>query len=207
MATAVVPARERLESGDAAARQLDQRLKGEVEPVFFDRVAQLGFESEAIVRQHRGFGFVDFDAVGLLGALERDLRMADLIGDIGVNRGLNRAAERAVDADFQFTDAERMVEAAADAPRHFAHIGAAARDAGRNGEFVAAGARQYVAAAQTRFQSPRDGDDQLVACHRADMFVDAAEPGEVEQQDRMVTPRAVGAAALFDQLLESGAIG
>src|SRR3546814_15225744 len=84
-------------------------------------------------------------------------------------------------------------------------IGAAARDARRDGEFVAAGARQYVAAAQAGFQAPRNGDDQLVAGHRADMFVDAAEPGQVEQQDRMVAVRALGARALFDQFLESGA--
>src|SRR3546814_8645534 len=90
---------------------------------------------------------------------------------------------------------------------HFAHIGAAARDARRDGEFVAAGARQYVAAAQAGFQAPRNGDDQLVAGHRADMFVDAAEPGQVEQQDRMVAVRALGARALFDQFLESGAVG
>src|SRR3546814_14129855 len=46
-----------------------------------------------------------------------------------------------------------LFRAAADAPCHFAHIGAAARDARRDGEFVAAGARQYVAAAQAGFQA------------------------------------------------------
>src|SRR3546814_6041362 len=140
-----------------------------MEPVFLDRAAQFGLEPEAIVRQHRGFGFIDFDAVGLLRPLERDLRVADLVRDIDVNRGLDRAAERAVDADLEFADAERVVEAAADAPCHFSHIGAAARDARRDGEFVAAGARQYVAAAQAGFQAPRNGDDQLVAGHRADL--------------------------------------
>ena len=180
MTVAGVPARQRLEPGDAAARQFDQRLEGEVEPIFLDRIAQLGFHPEPVVRQHRGFGFIDFDAVGLLGALERDLRVADLIGDIGVSCRLDRAAERAVDADLQFADAEGVVETAADAPRHFANVGAAAHDARRYGEFVAAGARQYVAAAQARFQPPRDGDDQLVAGHRPDMFVDAAEPRKVE---------------------------
>ncbi len=123
MAAAVVPARERFEPGDAAARQLDQWLKGEVQPVFLDGITQFGFEAEAIVGQHRGFGFVDFDAVGLLRAFQRDLRVPDLIGDIGVSCRLDRTAECAIDADFQFADPEGVIEATADAPRHLAHIG------------------------------------------------------------------------------------
>src|SRR3546814_13844909 len=99
------------------------------EPFVVYRAAQVCREPEAIVRQHRGFGFIEFDAVGLLRPLERDLRVADLVRDIDVNRGLDRAAERAVDPDLEFADAERVVEAAADAPCHLPHIGAAARDA------------------------------------------------------------------------------
>src|SRR3546814_20843388 len=85
---------------------------------------------------------VDFDAVGLLGALERDLRVADLVGGLALVHRLDRAAERAIDADLQVADAERVVEAAANAARHFAHVGASAGNARRNGEFVAAAARQ-----------------------------------------------------------------
>src|SRR3546814_3933863 len=109
---------------------------------------------------------VDFDAVGLLRALERDLRVANLVGDIALARSLDRAAQRAVDADLQVADAKGVVETAADAPRHFADVGLAAGDARIDGELVAAAARQYVAAAQARFQPPRDGDDQLVAGQR-----------------------------------------
>ena len=112
-----------------------------MQAVFLDRVAQFGFEPEAIVGEQRRLGFVDFDAVGLLRPLECDLRVADLVGDIGVGRGLNRAPERAIDADLQLADAEGVVEAAPDAARHFADVGLAARDARRDGEFVAAGAR------------------------------------------------------------------
>src|SRR3546814_16979264 len=81
-----------------------------------------------------------------------------------------------VDADLQVADAKGMVETAADAPRHFADVGLAADDARIDGEFVAAAARQYVAAAQARFQPPRDGDDEFVAGQRPDMLFDPAEP-------------------------------
>src|SRR3546814_6932278 len=53
---------------------------------------------------------VDFDAVGLLRALERDLRVANLVGDIALARSLDRAAQRAVDADLQVADAKGVVE-------------------------------------------------------------------------------------------------
>src|SRR3546814_8457791 len=51
-----------------------------------------------------------------------------------------------------------------------------------------------------------DGDDQLVARHRTDMFVDARKAREVEQQDRMIAA-GLRIAALFDQFLETGAVG
>src|SRR3546814_12366436 len=107
---------------------------------------------------------VDFDAVGLLRALERDLRVANLVGDIALARSLDRAAQRAVDADLQVADAKGVVETAADAPRHFADVGLAAGDARIDGELVAAAARQYVAAAQARFQPPRDGEIGRASC-------------------------------------------
>ena len=129
MAVIMVPAGERLEAGDAARCQLDQRLKGQTEPIFFDRVAQRGFKPEAIVRKDRGLGFVNFDPVGLLRAFERDLRMTNLVSDSGVNCRLNRTAKRLIDADFQFADAKGVIEASADAPRHFADIGSSARNA------------------------------------------------------------------------------
>src|SRR3546814_21073922 len=106
---------------------------------------------------------VDFDAVGLLRALERDLRVANLVGDIALARSLDRAAQRAVDADLQVADAKGVVETAADAPRHFADVGLAAGDARIDGELVAAAARQYVAAAPARFPPPPSGYAPLVA--------------------------------------------
>src|SRR3546814_1431769 len=98
-----------------------------------------------------------------------------------------------------------MVETAADAPRHFADVGLAADDARIDGEFVAAAARQYVAAAQARFQPPRDGDDEFVAGQRPAMLVDPADQRQVAQQypilaqfpaldahlDKFLEPRAV----------------
>src|SRR3546814_14035531 len=109
---------------------------------------------------------VDFDAVGLLRALERDLRVANLVGDIALGRSLDRAAQRAVDADLQVADAKGVVETAADAPRHFADVGLAAGDARIDGILVAAAARQLVAAAQARLQPQRAGADQLGGASR-----------------------------------------
>src|SRR3546814_17350537 len=79
-----------------------------------------------------------------------------------------------------------MVETAADAPRHFADVGLAAADARIDGEFVAAAARQYVAAAQARFQPPRDGDDEIVAGPRHAMLVLPAYLSQGEQSDRHI---------------------
>src|SRR3546814_2205490 len=90
------------------------------------------------------------------------------------------------------------------APRHFADVGLAADDARIDGEFVAAAARQYVAAAQARFQPPRDGDDEFVAGQRPDMLVDPAEPRQVEQQYRMLG-KFLALDAHLDQFLEPGA--
>lgn len=44
-------------------------LEFKAQPILLDRVAQLGFQAEAIVGQPCGFGFVNFDPVGALRAL------------------------------------------------------------------------------------------------------------------------------------------
>src|SRR3546814_5626052 len=123
------PAGQGSEARDLAGRQLDQRRKGEAQPILLDRAPKRGLQPEAVVRHERRLGLVDFDAVGLLRALERDLRVANLVGDIALARSLDRAAQRAVDADLQVADAKGVVETAADAPRHFADVGLAAGDA------------------------------------------------------------------------------
>ena len=47
----MLPARERLEAGDTAGRELDQRLEGERQLVGLDRAAQLGLDAEAAARR------------------------------------------------------------------------------------------------------------------------------------------------------------
>src|SRR5690606_10695114 len=95
----IVPARKRLEARDPAAAQFDERLEGKLQPVFLDRAPERGLEAEAIVGEHSRLRLVNFDAVGLLRALQGDLRVTDLVADIGVMPRLNGAAERAIDAD------------------------------------------------------------------------------------------------------------
>ena len=52
-ALVVGPARQRLEAGDAAGLELDQRLVGEGEAVGLDRAAQFGLHAEAAARPPR----------------------------------------------------------------------------------------------------------------------------------------------------------
>src|SRR6202008_4126454 len=73
------PAGERLEAGNAARAQFDQRLGGEVELARFDGDAQLGLDREAAA-DLLGLGrLVDLGGAGALGILQRELGVPEYL--------------------------------------------------------------------------------------------------------------------------------
>src|SRR5690606_33721785 len=71
-----LPAGERLEAGNAAGAELDQRLVGKLELPGFDGDAKLGLDREAAAHLLRLRRFVDLRGAGALGVLERELGVA-----------------------------------------------------------------------------------------------------------------------------------
>ena len=110
-----MPAGQRLETGDRAGGEIDDRLEGERQLAGLQRAAQLGFDAEAAADRAHLAGMIGLDPAAGLAALECELRVADQIFRIGGGFGVERDADRAGDADLELAEPERRGERPADA--------------------------------------------------------------------------------------------
>jgi len=180
----MIPAGQRLEAGDHSVAQVDKGLECQPKLIPLDRATQFRLEAESLARGRAVARLVDFGMARNLGALHRELGIADQIfGIVGLGR-YHRHAHRAVDLDLEFSEPDRCREARLHTAGRAHRLRAVVGDAEQHREFVAREAREHVAGAQGRYEPAGDGDDQLVAGQRTDAFIDPAEAGQIDQQDR-----------------------
>src|SRR3954463_15982055 len=176
------PAQERLESDDAAARELDDRLVVDDELVAFDRAPQVGLDLEPLddrrmhARLERRVGAALAGALGAVhghvGVAQEVLRVVLAVRDPHARADEHLAPEHgerlAERGDHPFGDVRRAVRVADVAEQ--------------DGELIAADARGRVAPAQTVAQPARDVDEELIAGDVTEAVVDDLEAVEVEEQ-------------------------
>ena len=179
------PARQRLEPGNFARLQIDQRLIGQFELVAVERAAQLGLDREAAPRRACFLGLIDLRLAHRLGLLDRELRLAEqFLGLLAARH--QRHPDRTFDADLELAQPERRGHHVLDALGRGKRIGHPAAQPDQHAELIAPGARQHVAGAQGGNQPPRKGDQQFVAGEAAHRFVDPAKAPHVDHQHGMV---------------------
>ena len=187
-ALGVAPAHQRLEAGDLAAAQGDQRLVVELELVALERLAQLALDLEPAQRPrpHLGVEELAAGASALLGPVHRRVGVADQ--QVGVDRLAGRRAGHG-DAD---AGADEVLD-----PAHRVGLGEGGGDAvgdrhrlvlvgeavDEDAELVAAEAGDDVAGPQVGAQPRRHRPQQLVAGVVAHAVVDQLEVVEVEEED------------------------
>ena len=178
------PAGQRLEAGDLAGLEVDQRLVEQLQLVLVERPAKLGLDREAAPRGARFLGLIDLRLARRLGLLDRELGVAEQLLARPA-RLHQRDADRAFDADLKLGQLERRRHHLLDPLGRGQRVLDPALQADQDPELIAAGARQHVAAAKRRDQPPGEGDQQLVAGQAAHRFVDPAEAQHVDHQHRI----------------------
>ena len=182
------PAHQRLEAGDLAAAQGDQRLVVERQLVALERLAQLALDLEPAQRPgpHLGVEELAAGAAAFLGPVHRRVGVADQ--QVGVDRLAGRGpgdgdADAGGDEVLDAVDRVGLGEGGGDAvgDRHRLVLVGEAVD--EDAELVAAEAGDDVAGAQVGAQPRRDRAQQLVAGVVAEAVVDQLEVVEVEEED------------------------
>ena len=183
----MVPADQRLEAADLAARDLDDRLVIQLEFVGDERLAQVELQAPALLhlRVHFRLEEVVGAAAFRLGAIERHVGVAqELVGLVAVGRR-HGDADAGADDHLMAVDFERLGERLDEFGGKLAGVGrpgAALHD----GEFVAAKAGHRIDAAHHALQPLGHRAEQRIADRMAERIVDALEAVEVEEH----APRA-----------------
>ena len=196
----MAPAQQRLGAAHAAARDVDFRLVVQFELAVADRVAQVGFEREAL-----------FFGLAHLLAIEAERAVRDAAR--GAHRSLGAAQEQVercavarehadagVHGNFDVVtfDRERLAQRCADRlDRHFRRNGRSA-DARQHHELVAGETSEHVAAREHAAQTLGQQAQHLIADLVAERVVDRLEAVDVEHRDR---ERRAGAVRGGDGLL------
>jgi hypothetical protein len=205
----MLPAHERLDAGDAATVELDDRLVVDLELAGLDRRRQVGTELEAVDRAAMELLLEDADRTdaALLRAVHRDVGVAQQVVDrsgAGVERHADGGRDREAAPVEVEVGAQHVGDALGDGER-----GALVRDvAEQHGELVAAQARGDVVGAQHAGDAGGDVAQQGVARGVAEAVVDDLEVVEVEEQHRdVLIVLAGGGKRALQPLLEQRAIG
>ena len=178
----MLPARERLEAGDLARREPDDRLVANLELAARDGADQIGLRGERLVR-----GGVELGPEHRVAALARALRVVHRRVGLAEQARAARAgaAERDADAgareDLGALDDDRPVEALEQAAGHDLRLrGVDALE--QDGELVAAQTRDGVGVAHGLAQAAGDADEQLVAGRVTEAVVDGLEVVDVDEE-------------------------
>ena len=207
----MLPADQRLQADDLLRREVDQRLVVEPELVPFEGASQVVLELDPLEGRgaHLGLEQDVTRAGGGLRPNERDLRLAERVGRLGVTRPGHRDAEARVDVPVAVTEQERRAELGQDPlgrPPDLVHPGDPVDD---DPELVAAEAGHGVARPDAAQQPFADGDEERVADGVTEALVDHLEPVEVEQDQghRVLIALAVPRQGVGDPVGQQVAVG
>ena len=200
----VRPARERFEALDAPRRQIADRLEAQVQLALFDRAAERGLDPELLAHRIERIRPMRLGPPAVLGALGRELRVADQLVGVGGAVGAERDADRAGHADLVIREAERPGQCAAQPLGEVIGVPCAV-DRHQDAELVAADARQHIMCPQRPAQASRDGDQQFVAGQPAEAGVDPPESFEVDHHHRVA--RAIGGRHGLQPVAEPRPVG
>ncbi len=184
--------------------------ESEFELAGVDRLAQAVLDCEALERLAKHMGAIDFERTRALGALDRRLGLAEQVLRVALGLLRQRAADRDLDADEIGGEPDRRLEGLADPLGDLQHLGKSMAHMREDSEFITADPRKNIPGPQHRFDPPRHCDDELVARHRTQRFVDAAEPDEIERDHRVMRLLLLAALIfelIFDLLDEADAVG
>ena len=209
----MVPARQRLEAGDLAGLDPDDRLIVDLDPVVGDRCAQIEFDQAADLdfRVHRLLERAPIAASLALGGVERHVGVGE--DRFGRRAVLRRARRADADADDHFiaVDEHRATDLAQDSLGEFGGLLGTGDAALQDREFVAAPTGDKVAWLHQRLQPMGNLDQQLVAARVAKAVVDLLEIVEIEKQHirarGVVGMRAQRRRQLFFETAAIGQLG
>ena len=194
----VIPAQQRLHADQVLGVSSEKRLIDELELVAGGkRVAQFRLDGAAALDRRVHLVLEDAEAVAALelGAIERDIRLADELGPVHARLGRDRHADRHADERRAVEDVEGARHRLDDALAKGRDILLAADLRLDDGELVAAEPRHAVGAAHQAGEPLRELADQVVAGRVAERVVDVLEAVEVEIEQREPLP----GLARFDQ--------
>ena len=200
------PASQRLETGDFARLQVDQRLIEKPQLVLVERAAKLGLDGEAAARLCRLLGFVNLRLPCNLRLLDGELRIAKQFLRV-LPRVHERDADGTFDPDLEVRELERRGHHLLDALRRLQCVFDAAAQRHQHAELVAAGPSKRVAGPQRQDQSPGKGDQQLVSGEAAHRFVDAAETQHVDDEHGMLEVACNLRSRVLDRFGERETVG
>jgi len=178
----VAPADQRLEAGQGAVGQGDQRLVVHLQLAALLGLAQVGLQLEALdhLGAHRRLEHRPVVTLGL-GAVHRHVGVAQQLVAPAVAAG---DADRAAAEDLVAVEGERGPEGGGDALGHGDRVGDVGDVLQQDGELVAAQARGGVRAAQAAPDALGHGHQQRVAGRMAERVVDRLEAVQVDEQHR-----------------------
>src|SRR5918993_1037120 len=182
----VIPADQGLEADQLLSLRADQRLENEVELLRGDRLAEVGFEPDAILLLRLEFRreVAGHSATGILRFVKREVGLQDQVVDSGAVDGTEGAADRDADADFGLVDHVGFFDRHDDPVGELLDHLAALRVGDDDRELVAAHAADVTVLADLVDEALGDGAKHRVPLRVAERIVDRLEPVEVEEEDR-----------------------
>ena len=206
----VRPAHQRLEAGDAATLEIDQRLVIGLQHVVLDGVAQIDLDAAAALRARVHFRFKEAERPEpfALGARQRHVGILEqLLGVVAV-AGRNRDADAGAADNAVSVEQIRLADRSDQAARQHGDL-FRPRDAGlHHGKFIGAETRDGVFFPQGRPQALGHALEQLVADGMTQRVVDGLKVVEVEKQDRNLVAAATGVRQQFiEPLAQQDAVG
>ena len=209
-ALGMLPAHQRLVSGDAPGARVDHRLVVHAQLVLAQSAAQVALEREAARGRlvHLGGEELVIGAAHLLGVVHRRVGVADQRLGIAPVVGKHRDADGRRDRELALVGRDRARELLNHLLRHLHRIRGAPDFGQHHHELVAPDAADGVADAQLVHQSQRHFAQQQVAYRVAQGIVDGLEAVEVDEHDRRLLAIAMAERQrLREAVLQQAAVG
>ena len=188
----VVPARQRLEAGDAARGHVEQRLVGHRQLPGGQRAPQVAFEPQAMrdLGVQRRVEQREPRLAAGLGLVHRGVGVAQHVGRRAVADAAEGDADAGAGGDLGAGDLERLAQHLEQPVGQGHCVAIAVNIFGQDREFVAAQPRHDVVRAHMLANALRNRDQELVAHGVAKAVVDELEAVEVEKHQAEVPLRA-----------------
>jgi len=194
----MLPAHERLESGDRTTSQAEDRLIGEDQLLALDRALEVDLELEALDDRgvHLGLEHRVAPLAAALGAVHRQVRVPKQ--GLGAGRS-DCNADAGADVDLAAAQLEGRVERVEDPLRRARGVAGLGHLLDQDRELVAAQPRDRVGRSHA-LRDPLGGKrQQPVTGAVSEAVVDGLEPVEITEQDTGLMTRPVGARQRVSQ--------